>query len=96
VITENQEIRAEIIVTGKVQGVGFRAWVLQEAKARELLGEVKNLRDGSVYAVFEGKGVMVEEIINRCQKGPPLSSVDQVEATRGESSDEYQDFRITY
>jgi len=92
--TEN--LRAEIIVTGKVQGVGFRAWVQKEAKARGLFGEVKNLIDGSVYAVFEGKSVIVEEMISRCQKGPALSFVDQVQVTRGEPSDGYQDFRITY
>ena len=59
------EVRAEIIVNGLVQGVGFRYFVLREAKKLSLNGYVKNLYTGEVLTVVEGEKVVVEEIINK-------------------------------
>ena len=52
-----------VMVTGRVQGVGFRAWVEREARARRLGGWVRNRADGAVEAVFSGAGPQVRSIV---------------------------------
>ena len=64
-----------VIVEGRVQGVGFRAFVEREAKSRGLAGWVRNRRDGSVEAVFAGEAEDVESMIAACHRGPRLSLV---------------------
>ena len=66
------------VITGRVQGVWYRAWTAGEAKKLGLDGWVRNLRDGSVEAVFSGPGANVDEILKRCRKGPPLARVDDI------------------
>jgi acylphosphatase len=65
-------------IEGRVQGVGFRAFV--EARALELGvdGWVRNRRDGSVEAVLQGAGETVEEMLALCRQGPPAAIVTQV------------------
>jgi len=67
-----------IMVRGRVQGVGYRAWVDHEARRVGLQGWVRNRRDGSVEAVFGGDAQIVADMIMSCRKGPPSSRVDQV------------------
>jgi len=59
-----------VIVHGRVQGVGFRAFVEVEALTRGLEGWVRNRRDGSVEAVFSGEETVVAEMIEACRRGP--------------------------
>lgn len=59
-----------VIVHGRVQGVGFRAFVEHEALRRGIEGWVRNRRDGSVEAVFAGDAVAVEGMIEACRRGP--------------------------
>lgn len=66
------------IVTGKVQGVWFRAWTVKEAQKRNLRGWVQNLSDGSVEALFAGDPAMVEAMVKACHQGPPLAKVSNV------------------
>jgi acylphosphatase len=68
-----------VIVRGRVQGVGFRAFVEHEALSRGIEGWVRNRRDGTVEAVFTGDPASVEAMIAACRTGPRGSHVDDVE-----------------
>lgn len=70
-----------VIVTGRVQGVWYRAWTEKEALARGLDGWVRNLSDGTVEAVFSGPGEGVDDMIAACKAGPPLARVKDVAVT---------------
>ena len=67
-----------VVIRGVVQGVGYRAWVEQEAVARGLDGWARNRRDGSVEAVFAGQADVVAEMIALCRRGPSSARVDSV------------------
>jgi acylphosphatase len=67
-----------VVVSGRVQGVGFRAWVERNAEARRLSGWVRNRRDGSVEALFSGEAAAVEAMAAACRSGPRLAEVDDV------------------
>ncbi|WP_425407655.1 acylphosphatase [Hwanghaeella sp.] len=69
------------IITGRVQGVWYRAWTEKEASALGLSGWVRNLPDGSVEALFSGPEAVVREMIGRCRSGPPLANVDGIAET---------------
>lgn len=66
-------------IEGRVQAVGFRAWVEAEATALGLNGWVRNRRDGTVEAVFGGEADLVAEMLRRCEQGPPAARVLRVE-----------------
>ena len=68
-----------VTIRGRVQGVGYRAFVDHEARARDLEGWVRNLRDGSVEALFAGSAEMVTAMIDACARGPSLARVDAVQ-----------------
>ena len=70
-----------VTIRGRVQGVGYRAWVGHTATSLGLEGWVRNRRDGSVEAVFAGPVDVVEQIIERCRRGPASARVDTVHAT---------------
>ena len=76
-----------VIVHGRVQGVGFRAFVEGEALARGLQGWVRNRRDGSVEAVFMGEAATVAAIVEACRRGPFGARVDVLHQREG-SADE--------
>ena len=65
-------------IEGRVQGVGFRAWVEQTAQGLGLDGWVRNRRDGGVEASIEGPSEIVDEMVRRCGSGAPASRVDMV------------------
>ncbi len=76
-----------VMFHGRVQGVGFRAFVEDAANARRLHGWVRNRRSGAVEAVLSGEGADVDVVIEACRKGPPSARVDRVdqrEAAPGE------------
>ena len=68
-------------IEGRVQGVFYRAWTEQTARALGLDGSVRNRRDGSVEAVFSGPAAKVEEMLKRCAQGPPDAEVTAVVVT---------------
>jgi acylphosphatase len=72
----------QVTIRGRVQGVGFRYWVEQQAMARDLEGWVRNRRDGSVEALFAGPADVVSEMIASSRRGPPSARVDAVEEHR--------------
>jgi acylphosphatase len=67
-----------VMVRGRVQGVGYRAWVEHHAVAHDLEGWVRNRRDGSVEALFAGPAEVVGDMVALCRRGPSSSRVDAV------------------
>ena len=69
-------------IEGRVQGVYYRAWTEQTARALGLDGTVRNASDGSVEAVFSGPADKVDEMLRRCADGPPDARVTRVSVTK--------------
>lgn len=90
------KVHAEIIVNGLVQGVGFRYYVLREAKRLDLNGYVKNLYTGEVLTVVEGEKVIVEEMINKLRVGPIHASVKSCKVDWQEPKNEFTDFEVKF
>ncbi|MCJ7420824.1 acylphosphatase [Sphingomicrobium astaxanthinifaciens] len=67
-------------ITGKVQGVFYRATTKQEAERRGVAGWVRNCEDGSVEAHVEGSRIALDELVDRLSDGPPAARVAAVEA----------------
>ena len=87
---------AHVVISGRVQGVWFRASTKQKAKELGLFGWVRNTRDGDVEAVFEGDEKLVKEMIDWCHIGPPQSEVEKVEVTSQSPCDGFEGFSIKY
>ncbi|MEK6717901.1 MAG: acylphosphatase [candidate division NC10 bacterium] len=77
--TGQSRVRAHVWIAGRVQGVAFRAYTVDEASVRGVTGWVGNIPDGRVEAVFEGERAVVEAMIAWCRKGPPAARVSSVE-----------------
>jgi len=73
-----------VTIRGRVQGVGYRAWIEYQAAASKLEGWVRNRRDGSVEALFAGSPKAVAEMIALCRHGPPSSKIEAVLTEPGE------------
>lgn len=73
-----------LVVRGRVQGVGFRAFVEEEAATRALSGWVRNRRDGSVEAVAAGPRLAVDALIETVRRGPPVSRVDTLDVNEAD------------
>jgi acylphosphatase len=65
-------------IRGRVQGVGYRAWVEHQARAHRVEGWVRNRADGSVEALFSGPEDVVAEMVASCRRGPSSARVDAV------------------
>jgi acylphosphatase len=76
-----------ILVHGRVQGVGYRAFVEHEALRRGLEGWVRNRRDGTVEAVFAGASEKVDAVIGACRKGPFGARVEAIDQREGTDAD---------
>jgi acylphosphatase len=68
-----------VTIRGRVQGVGYRAFVEHQAMARRLEGWVRNRRDGSVEALLAGPADVVSEMVALCRRGPSSARVEAVE-----------------
>ncbi len=68
-------------ITGRVQGVCYRAWTVDTARRLGLSGWVRNRRDGSVEALFHGPEAAVAAMLKACEEGPPAARVDAVSPT---------------
>lgn len=66
-------------VTGRVQGVWYRGWTVDQAEALGLDGWVRNCRDGSVEMLASGPDAAVDELIARCRQGPSAARVERVD-----------------
>jgi acylphosphatase len=89
-----EDVRAHVIVNGRVQGVAFRFETRRAAERIGVRGWVRNRPDGSVEAVFEGERRQVDEILAWCRRGPVLARVEHVDVEWKNAAGEYKDFFI--
>jgi acylphosphatase len=89
-------VAKSFIVTGRVQGVGFRWFVLRRAKSLEITGWVRNLPDGSVEVRAEGSEAALESLESLLVKGPAGSMGKDVLSQPAAASGRFHDFDITY
>lgn len=75
----SDRVRAHVFVSGRVQGVFYRATTRDTARQKGVDGWVKNLDDGRVEAVFEGDSETVAEMVEWCHTGSPQARVEDVE-----------------
>ena len=87
-------MNARLIITGNVQGVGFRAFVRNRAIKNNITGWVKNLNDGSVEALLSGSQENLNKLIEITRRGTPWSKVSNVVVTYIEDQEEYSLFEI--
>ena len=86
--------RAEIIVKGLVQGVGFRYYVLRKAHELELKGYVKNQMDVTVLTVIEGEKSKIEELFNYLKIGPMHADVRDIKIAWRNFAGEFSNFEV--
>jgi acylphosphatase len=89
-------VRARAVVSGRVQGVFFRLETKKAAARYGVFGWVKNQKDGTVAAVFEGAKADVDAMLAWCRQGPPLANVLDVDVTWEEYKGEFNGFQIRY
>ncbi|SEA23428.1 acylphosphatase [Desulfuromusa kysingii] len=89
-----RHVRADVRVTGKVQGVWFRQSTKNMAERYEITGWCRNNSDGTVTAVFEGEKPAVEAVIEWCKSGPELARVDDLEVQWREATGDFKQFFI--
>lgn len=88
--------RVHVYVSGRVQGVFFRAETERAASGLNLSGWVRNMEDGRVEALFEGEDARVDQMILWCRKGPPHARVDRVDMEEQPVTGDLHGFRIVY
>jgi acylphosphatase len=93
-MTEEERIRLHAILRGRVQGVGFRAFVVDKGLALGVTGWARNRWDGSVEVVAEAERSTLEELLRALQRGPRMSNVSKVEQEWQEASGEFKSFRV--
>ncbi len=90
------KVRANLIISGKVQGVFFRSTMEQVASEFGITGWAKNRTDGKVEAVLEGNKENVDKVIEWSHHGPPGAVVKNVEVNWEEYTGEFKTFSIQY
>ena len=93
---EQLVVRSRVLIAGRVQGVGFRAFTQRHAQQGKLTGWVRNLHDGRVEAEVEGMRPAIELFVAALKKGPPLSHVETVEVEWTDACGLDADFHIRY
>ncbi len=88
------EKRLTLSILGKVQGVGYRYWTQKEAEKRGLFGYVKNLENGSVVIVAEGKEEDLRNFIDWCYNGVRSAMVEKIDQDWSEATSRFYDFKI--
>jgi acylphosphatase len=88
--------RAHVMISGRVQGVFFRAETRDAARRYGVAGWVRNTRDGRVEAVLEGNSEDVEKMIQWCRSGPPQARVENVEVDHQDYRGEFDSFSIRH
>jgi acylphosphatase len=88
--------RAEILAVGRVQGVGFRFFVLRKAQALGLTGYVENLYSGEVLTVVEGDKIIIEELFKEIQVGHSYAHVAKCNIIWHEYQAEFKNFEVRF
>lgn len=92
----NNKKRVQLLISGRVQGVGFRMSTRIKAKKLGITGWVKNLENGKVKAVAEGEKQKLEEFIKWARKGPFTAKVKDLEVNFKEHKGDFNKFSIEY
>ena len=90
-----EKVQKHIYISGRVQGVGFRAFTRSQAAVLDIDGWVKNLADGRVEAVIEGEKNKVKQMIKKLKKGPSFARVDDFEV-KDQEVDKFDSFEIRF
>jgi acylphosphatase len=91
-----ENARAHLFISGWVQGVFYRAFTRDLAQSLGLSGWVRNLRDGGVEALFEGRKDLIEKAVTTCHDGPPGARVSQIDVLWEKYIGDLKGFSITY
>jgi acylphosphatase len=86
--------RIHVRISGRVQGVSYRAYAQRQAQSLGLTGWVRNLSDGRVELVAEGPADRLEALLAWCREGPRFARVDGVEKQESEPTGEFNDFAV--
>jgi len=89
-------VRAHAVISGRVQGVAFRIETHWAAERIGVRGWVRNRRDGTVEALFEGERARVEEMVAWCRRGPELARVEAVDLRWEDYRGEFAKFSIVH
>ena len=89
-------VRARILVSGRVQGVSFRQFTIDEARGLGVRGWVRNLPDGRVEAEAEGERAAVESLLGACRRGPPGAKVAEVEVSWAPHAGDLGEFTVRW
>jgi len=89
-------VRAHVMVSGRVQGVGYRAFAARVAVQQGLLGGVRNLDDGRVELDVEGKQAVIEALLHELKAGPPAARVTKIETEWSAATGRFSRFSIWY
>lgn len=84
----------DVVISGRVQGVGFRAWTQHQAQLHGLTGHVRNRDDGSVAATFSGPAEAVGAMLRACEAGPRGARVDDVAVTERPGAETFAGFEV--
>ena len=90
------KVRAEVRISGRVQGVCFRHYTQKTARSHGVHGWCRNCPDGSVEAVFEGDKPRVDAVIDWCRQGPSAARVDDLQLSWAEPEDTFSDFEVRH
>ncbi|MGH7832425.1 MAG: acylphosphatase [Candidatus Binatia bacterium] len=86
--------RVHLRIHGRVQGVAFRAYAIDEAVRLRVKGWVRNCPDGSVELIAEGNRKDVDELVSWCRHGAPSARVDHIDVESEDFKAEFRDFRV--
>jgi acylphosphatase len=95
-MVEENKRRLHAVVEGRVQGVGFRYFVLERAQNLGLTGWVRNTFGGQVEILAEGNRAQLEELLVMLKKGPPSAWVRAVDQEWSEATGQYPSFKVTF
>ncbi|NTU80558.1 MAG: acylphosphatase [Chloroflexales bacterium] len=91
-----ERVRAHVLISGRVQGVSFRAYARDRAREASVEGWVRNLSDGRVEMVFEGTRPAVQRLVSWCYSGPTHAQVEKVEVAWEEPTGKEGGFSIVW
>ena len=89
------ELRLDLVIEGRVQGVGYRYSAKMKAESLGIGGSVQNLRDGSVFVTAQGEKEVMDNVVRWCYKGPPGAIVRNIENIQGKI-EAFSEFRVLY
>ena len=89
------ELRLDLIIEGRVQGVGYRYFTKMKADSLCIRGSVKNMSDGTVFVTAQGEKKAMDNFVGWCYKGPPGALVRNIEKIQGKT-EEFSEFMVLY